>query len=352
MALPDRSNGPNTSRGAQASPPPKGIYVPVPTFFVPESSASYNPITPPLDLETQSKHTLFLVRGGIKGLVLLGSTGEAIFIRSQERHKLISSQRKTLDENGFKDRPIIAGTATQQIDDTLALIEDSKAAGAEYAMVLAPGYFASSTNQSGIQRWFEAVADKAALPILIYHYPGVTNNLYIAPATFEALAKHPNIAGTKLSHGQIDDATLIASNPRIDHEHFHTYTGLGQNLLPFLTLNGAGAIDALAAIFPRVLVRLFRLFNDSAAKGTTKADIDQMRELQFRICEGEKLVAKWGVVGIKEGLARVWRLGDGKGGRVPLAGGWEEEGEWERWEGLMGGLKEMEESLEKEGRDG
>ena len=48
-----------------------------------------------------------------------------------------------------------------------------------------------------------------------YHYPGVTNNLYISPATFEALAAHPNIVGTKLSHGIIDDQTLIAASPRI-----------------------------------------------------------------------------------------------------------------------------------------
>ena len=65
-----------------------------------------------------------------------------------------------------------------------------------------------------------------------YHYPGVTNNLYISPATFEKLAAHPNIVGTKLSHGIIDDQALIAASPRIDHDYFYVFTGLGQNLLP------------------------------------------------------------------------------------------------------------------------
>lgn len=141
--------------------------MPVPTFFAKESASDYDPVTPPLDLETQSEHSLFLVRGGIKGLVILGSTGEAIFLRSKERNELIASQRKALDDAGFKDRPIIAGTATQQIDDTLQLIIESKEAGAEYAMVLGPGYFAPSTSQQGIQKWFEAVADKSVLPVMM-----------------------------------------------------------------------------------------------------------------------------------------------------------------------------------------
>ena len=167
MSLTDRTNGANGSSGTKSSPPPAGIYVPVPTFFAKEGSASYDAVTPPLDLETQSEHSLFLVKGGIRGLVILGSTGEAIFLRSKERNELIASQRKTLDEAGYKDRPIIAGTATQQIDDTLQMIKESKEAGAEYAMVLGPGYFAPSTSQQGIQKWFEAVADKSVLPVMM-----------------------------------------------------------------------------------------------------------------------------------------------------------------------------------------
>lgn len=151
-----------------ASPPPQGIYVPVPTFFAKEGSANYDPVSPPLDLDTQSAHSLFLVKGGVKGLVILGSTGEAIFVRNSERHELIKSQRKTLDDAGYKDRPIIAGTATQNIDDTVDMIKDSQAAGAEYAMVLGPAYFAPATSQAGLQKWFEVVADRSPIPILMY----------------------------------------------------------------------------------------------------------------------------------------------------------------------------------------
>ncbi|GAB7364630.1 hypothetical protein MBLNU230_g5433t2 [Neophaeotheca triangularis] len=335
---------------SKASPPPQGIYVPVPTFFVEEGSSSYNATSPPLDLETQSKHSIFLVKGGIKGLVILGSTGEAIHVTNKERTELLKSQRKTLDDAGYKDRPIIAGTATQNIDETLEMIKRDKEAGAEYSMVLAPGYFASAAQQTGITKWFQAVADKAVLPVMIYHYPGVTNNLFISPATFEKLAAHPNIVGCKLSHGIIDDQTLIAASPRIDHDHFYVFTGLGQNLLPVLAIGGVAAIDGLAAIFPRLVVRLFNIFNDSIAKGTSKQDLQTMRDLQFRICEGEKLVARWGAIGIKEACARVWSFGGRGGARLPLAGGFEEgDGEWKKWEKVYAGLKELEQKFEAEG---
>ncbi|KAF4548721.1 4-hydroxy-2-oxoglutarate aldolase-like protein 2 [Elsinoe fawcettii] len=331
-----------------SSPPPNGIYVPVPTFFAKTSAADYDPTSPPLDLDTQTKHSLFLVRGGIRGLVILGSTGEAIHITNAERNKLISSQRKELDAAGFKDRPIIAGTATQNIEETLGQIKDAKEAGAGYAMVLSPGYFASAASQEGIAKWFEAVADKAVLPVMVYHYPGVTNGLYISPETFERLAAHKNIVGCKLSHGDIPDHTLIAASPKIDNKTFVIFSGLGQNLLPVLTVGGQGAIDGLAGIFPRTVVRLYQLYHDSSAKGTTKKDIDEMRDLQFRICQGERIVAKWGAVGIKESIARLWGFGDKEGARLPLQGGLQGgDAEWAKFKDVQEGLKKLEESYEK-----
>lgn len=177
----------------------------------------------------------------------------------------------------------------------------------------------------------------------------MTNGLYIAPETFEKMAAHPNIVGCKLSHGDIPDHTLIASSPKIDPKTFVVFSGLGQNLLPVLTVGGKGAIDGLAGIFPRTVVRLYQLFHDSSAKGTTKADIDEMRNLQFRICQGERIVAKWGTVGIKEAISRLWGMGDKEGARLPLAGGLQGgESEWAKWKDVFDGLKELETKFEKE----
>jgi len=162
----------------------------------------------------------------------------------------------------------------------------------------------------------------------------------------EALAAHPNIVGCKLSHGAIDDHTLIASSPNIDHASFATYTGLGQQLLPVLVVGGAGAIDGLAAIFPKTVVRLYEMYKGAFEDGEVKASMEEMRKVQYTISRGEKLVARWGTIGIKEGVSRVLGMGDRDGGRMPLSGGVPGgDKEWENWRPAIEALEKMEKSL-------
>ena len=152
---------------SSAIPPPPGVYVPVITFFESASASSPRLINPPVDLETQVKHALFLAKAGIKGLVLLGSSGEAIALSNAERRAIITSVRRGLDEAGFNNYPLIAGTATQGIEDTVLQLQEAAVAGAQWGMVLAPGYFAGSVGHEGLSAWFEAIADLSPIPILV-----------------------------------------------------------------------------------------------------------------------------------------------------------------------------------------
>jgi len=150
-----------------ASPPPPGVYVPVPTFFVSKKAASYNPVAAPFDAATQAAHSVYLARAGIRGLVILGSTGEAVHLSNQERFEVLSSARQALDKEGFKDYPIIAGTASQNIEEVISQLKAAAEAGAQWGLCLVPGYFAPSNTQEGIVQWFTAVADRSPLPILM-----------------------------------------------------------------------------------------------------------------------------------------------------------------------------------------
>ena len=115
-----------------SKPPPPGVYVPVPTFFVSRKAPNYCAATPPLDLETQTIHALYLANSGIKGLVMLGSTGEAVAVTNDERYTLLKHIRSELDKAGFRDYPIIAGTTAQ-----------------------------------GIRSWYTAIADSSPMPIMM-----------------------------------------------------------------------------------------------------------------------------------------------------------------------------------------
>jgi 2-keto-3-deoxy-L-rhamnonate aldolase len=176
-----------------------------------------------------------------------------------------------------------------------------------------------------------------------YHYPGVSNNVKVVPATFATLSEHPNIVGCKLSHGDVSYHAQIGANPKIDNTHFHTFTGLGQQLLPVISLGCAGTIDGTAGFFPKSVVHLYNL---SIKGAPTEAEIKERRLLQCKVSSVEELVVKFGTVGIKEAVSRILGMGDRDGTRLPLAGGIPGgDKEWENWKQAIGDLEAVEKSL-------
>ena len=181
--------------------PPRGVFVPSPTFFRPiAESPSAGPYQQPaVDIAAQTEHTLLLARSGITGVVLLGSTGEAIHLSAKERHDLVAGVRRGLDEAGFPNYPLMAGVLTSGgLDETLEWLHDSARAGAQWGLVLAPGYFGTAASQENLKNWYIAVAEASPIPILVYNYPGVTNNVVVLPETYTELAAHARIVGCKM----------------------------------------------------------------------------------------------------------------------------------------------------------
>lgn len=175
----------------------------------------------------------------------------------------------------------------------------------------------------------------------------MSNNVKVTPETFARLSRHANIVGCKLSHGDVSHHIQIASNPAIEHARFATFTGLGQQLLPVLSVGCAGAIDGSAGFFPKALVRLYEL---GVKRGVSEEEEKERRELQFKVSSVEELVVRYGTVGIKEAVRRVLGMGDG-GCRLPLVSGLPGgEAEWARdWEGVVGDLEKVEASLSAKG---
>ena len=274
--------------------PPDGIYVPVPTFFCKGSTGQ----VPPLDLDTQERHALFLLRANIQGLVLLGSTGEAVSITSHERSTLVRRVRKTLDTHGFTERPLIVSTASQAVDEVVAQLDDARDAGADYGLVLAPGFFAPATSQAGLVEWYTTIADRTSLPILLYNYPAVTNGLFLTPDTLCLLSQHPRIVGCKLSHGDLATHARVATDS-IPRECFAVFTGMASQLLPAMSVGCAGAVDGLAASYPNAAVQIFRRFQ------ATEPDWTTLRRLQAAVAQAYDPISKYGVAAIKAAVQRV-----------------------------------------------
>ncbi|KAK3503228.1 hypothetical protein B0T13DRAFT_124619 [Neurospora crassa] len=329
--------------------PPKGVWVPSPTFFTTSSPSPYSPTQPAVDYASQTAHTLFLARSGITGVVLLGSTGEAMHLSRSERSQLIKSVRQGLDEAGFQKFPIMAGVLTNGgVEETVQWLDDYREAGAEFGLVLVPGYFGCGqgvwgegySGQEGVVKWFQEVLrgmKSKEMGIVVYNYPGVSNGVVLEPEGYRALAEDPRVVGCKMSHGNISHHLQVSLDPEINHERFRVFSGFGQQLGPIVLFGAAGVIDGMSAYYPKTVVRLFELAQKDDLRPSERAELNK---LQYVVSKAEEFVVKYGLRGIKEATYRVAGFGDLEAARVPVVARMGEK-EWE--EGRKKYLMEIEE---------
>lgn len=308
---------------------PRGIYSPVTTFF--KSDADYT-----LDIETQIQHAKFLYENGINGLLLSGSLGEANHLSKTERYLLFSSIRKAIPDPDFK---ILAGIPPiGNIATILDECRSAKEAGADFAVLLVPSFFGPNlTSQQGIIDYFTRVADESPIALILYNYPGVSNNVTITYETFETLSSHSNIVGVKLTHFNLDIYSQLGQNKAICEENnFRPFTGLGQVLVPALSVGIYGAIDGLSAIFPKTMLRLYNLF--------LEGKVTEAAELQSLVSHADLMIAELNVVGVKNALKKFYGLGECLTGRPPLSKA-VDQGEFSKFQPLLKKLFTLEKSL-------
>lgn len=81
--------------------------------------------------------------------------------------------REALDGAGFKDMPILAGTGTGSAKETIRITKEAAEAGADYSIVIFPGYFAFAMgrNKAALREYFVKVLDASPIPVMIYNFP-------------------------------------------------------------------------------------------------------------------------------------------------------------------------------------
>src|SRR6185437_12700145 len=143
----------------------------------------------------------------VSGIVVLGSTGEAVMLSDDESRQVLRTAR----EAAAPEKVLLAGVARESVTETLRLAEF--AAEQQYDAVLArtPGYYAPQTGKLEILSYYRALADRSPLPVVIYSIPKYTH--YEIPVEVVAeLAQHPNIIGIKDSSGSLERiAALVAA---------------------------------------------------------------------------------------------------------------------------------------------
>lgn len=143
------------------------------------------------------------------------------------------------------------------------------------------------------------------------------------------------------SHGNVSHHLQVSLHPRIDHKKFRVFSGFGQQLGPIVVFNAGGAIDGLAAIFPKTVTRLFSL---AAQRPLDEKTLEETRRLQWKVSTAEEFIVKNGILGIREGIFKVLGFGHLSGGRLPLRGALAQ-GAYEEWDEVLAQMAEEEKSL-------
>lgn len=296
-----------------------GIYAPIPTFFLPE--------TEDLDLPTFEKHVAKVALAGVAPVVA-GSMGEAPHLSHEERTTLIRAARKVLDAHGLTHLPVIAGTGAPSTRETIELTRQAAAAGADFVLVIASGYFAGALipNRQALKDFWTEVALKSPIPVMIYNYPGASSGIDLDSDLIVELAMTcPNICGVKLTCGNVGKLTRIAeaiadpsfatTYPRKNSSApFLVLGGFADFLLPSATVEGHGAIIGLANFSPHSTVKLFQL-SEQAKKDPSL--LPEALRMQGIVARGDFTIAKTSIAGTKSLLENFY--GYGGNPRRPLA---------------------------------
>ncbi|KAF8072077.1 hypothetical protein FPV67DRAFT_1411398 [Lyophyllum atratum] len=277
-----------------SSAPPAGIYVPA-VLFLKENED--------FDIPSIQAHILRLAQGGVTGILVQGSNGEAQHLSHDERKEAIQLTRKTLDENGFQNVLVIAGTGAQSTRETKKLCVDAKDAGASHVLVLTPSTWPPQMTIENVVRFHREVADASPIPVMIYNFPVVTAGQDLDSDTIATLADHPNIVGTKLSCGNMGKLHRLTT--RFPASEFAVFAGRSDLLTQGLLSGSAGTIGALVNVLPKLHAKLYKLFLDG--------NIKEAMELQGKLGHADWAIGRIGGIG---GVKAIISKNFGYGGTV------------------------------------
>src|SRR5438309_2146255 len=129
---------------------------------------------------------------GVKGYVVLGSTGERVNLDEREYIQVIETARDATPN----ELTLIVGAGQQSTRGTITETDRAAKAGAEAVLVITPHYYRSAITQQALVNHYTAVADGSPVPVILYSMPDLTG-IKIDPETTARLSEHQNIIGMK-----------------------------------------------------------------------------------------------------------------------------------------------------------
>jgi len=197
--------------------------------------------------EDLRKFVEFQIRGGIDGLVPVGTTGESPTLSHEEHMDVVRAVIAAARERV----PVVAGTGSNSTREAVELTQLAHEAGADAMLVVAPYY--NKPGAEGLFRHFCAVAEATDLPIILYSIPGRCG-IEIPVGVVERLrSRHRHVAWIKEAGGSVDRVDQLKQALGRD---LTVLSGDDSLTLPFMAVGAEGVISVASNLWVHEVGRL------------------------------------------------------------------------------------------------
>lgn len=225
-----------------------------------------------IDYEGYKRQVQRMIDGGVKALLVNGTTGEPATIDIEDEFELTKITVEMAKGTGVK---VIVGAGSNYTAQAIRKAKFNAEAGADANLVVTPYY--NKTSQRGLIEHYKAVAAASDLPLIMYNVPGRTG-MKISVDTVVELAKVPNIVAMKDATDDIAYEMEVLT--RTKDMDFDLYSGCDDNILPFIAAGGKGVISVLSNLYPRET----EMFAQAALKG----DLELARKMAYDLNDVSK----------------------------------------------------------------
>ncbi|HXI71674.1 MAG TPA: 4-hydroxy-tetrahydrodipicolinate synthase [Verrucomicrobiae bacterium] len=201
------------------------------------------------------------IKGGVDGIVPVGTTGESPTVDYAEHIKIIALSVKF----AAGKVKVLAGTGGNSTSEAIYLTQEAEKAGADGSLQVAPYY--NKPTQEGLYQHFKAIAKATKLPIVLYSIPGRCG-IEIGVETVKRLAREfKSIVGIKEAGGSCDRVSQLraAIGPK-----FTILSGDDSLTLPFMSVGAQGVISVASNVIPREVSQMVKLFASGKAAAALK----------------------------------------------------------------------------------
>ena len=168
----------------------EGIFAAITTPFYPDERVYFRKLEANMARYSRSLLT---------GVVVLGSTGEAVELSDAESRDVL----RVAAESAAREKVLIAGVGRESVKATLEMAETASECHYDAILVKTPVYYSNQMTTAAVLHYFRSVADRSPLPVLLYHIPKFVPYSFPIEVVAE-LAGHPNVIGIKDSSGSVD----------------------------------------------------------------------------------------------------------------------------------------------------